>query len=299
MGIDPRTELSEFLRTRRARLRPEDVGLDDYGGRRRVPGLRREELARLAGVSVAYYTRLEQGHGGNVSTGVLDAVASALRLTGAEREHLAHLVRPARAARRAAPREVPSGARPAVRPSVQRLIDQLDSVAACVVGFRMDVLAWNRLACLLLADFPRLTPAERNMARLVFLDPAARGLFVDWESKASDVVSALRMDAGARPDDVELCLLLHDLKEGSADFAVMWERHDVRDVRHGRKRLRHPVAGELTLYFESLALPDDAGQRLVTFHAEPGSPSARALRRLAGRDAESPVPAEAGVAGGP
>ncbi|MFD7668324.1 helix-turn-helix transcriptional regulator [Streptomyces sp. NPDC059788] len=278
--MDQRTELSEFLRSRRARLQPEDVGLVHHGGRRRVPGLRREELAQLAGVSVAYYTRLEQGRGENVSAAVLDAVSDVLRLTGAERSHLTRLAGPVSRRHRPAPR--PQW----VRPAVQDLIDAMDGVPAYVVGRRLDILGSNRLARALLGDFDAMPPGERNMAWQLFLAPAARELYADWEEKAAHVVAQLRRDVGRYPGDPKLCALIDELTGRSADFRRIWAAHDVQDKGFGRKRLAHPVVGELSLAYETLSLPADPDQQLVTYHAEPGSPSARALLRLAERPAE-------------
>ncbi|WP_033822737.1 helix-turn-helix domain-containing protein, partial [Kitasatospora sp. MBT63] len=273
--MDQRTELSEFLRSRRARLRPEDVGLPDYGGRRRVPGLRREELAQLAGVSTAYYVRLEQGHGENVSTAVLDGVANALRLTTAEREHLYRLTKPVHRRPRGA-------ARPQrVRPAFQQLLDMMDGIPAYVIGRRLDIIAWNRLACALIGDFAALPPEQRNMAWQVFRDPAARELYDDWEGKATDVVGFLRLDAGSFPDDPRLAALIGELSLKSEDFRRLWAAHDVRDKGHGTKELHHPLVGRLTLQYETLRLPADPDQVLLTYHAEPGSPSAESLRLLA------------------
>ncbi|MDT0308097.1 helix-turn-helix transcriptional regulator [Streptomyces sp. DSM 44917] len=287
MGIDQRDELRAFLRSRRARLSPADVGLPARGGRRRVPGLRREELALLAGVSVAYYTRLEQGHGANVSAGVLEAIATALRLNPAERDHLTHLVRPAEAV---PPRHRAAAAPPRVRPELRQLLDQLTHVPAFVSDSGLDVLAWNRPAALLLGDFAVLPPEDRNLARMVFLDPAQRELYVDWEAKAADLVAVLRRESARRPDDPRLCALLAHLKEHSAAFRDLWARHDVRDRAYGTKRFHHPTAGPLTLRYETLTLPQDPAQQLVTFHADPGTPSESALHDLLSAEAV-PVPA--------
>ncbi|MGW8377488.1 helix-turn-helix transcriptional regulator [Streptomyces sp. ODS28] len=286
--MDQRTELSEFLRSRRARLRPEDVGLPEHGGRRRVPGLRREELAQLAGVSVAYYTRLEQGRGQNVSTAVLDAIAGALRLSAAERDHLTHLVRPVSRRRRAP-------ARPErVRPELQQLVDAMEGVPAYVVGRRLDIIGWNRLGRALVADhLPALPPDHRNLAWLVFLDPASRELYVDWERKAADVVASLRLDAGRYPDDARLCSLIGELSVKSEDFRRLWADHDVREKSYGAKRLHHAVVGPLTLSYETLTLPGDPGQAIITYHAEPGSASAESLRLLASWAASEPESAHA------
>ncbi|WP_175411815.1 helix-turn-helix transcriptional regulator [Streptomyces sp. TRM64462] len=275
--MDQRAELSEFLRSRRARLKPEDVGLPDVGRHRRVPGLRREELALLAGVSVAYYTRLEQGNGQNVSTEVLDAIARALRLSDAERDHLLHLAKPSYKKRKRS-----GGFRQqTVRPAVRHLLDAMDGVPALVVGQRLDILAWNRLAQALFGDFAALEPEERNMARHVFLSPAARDLYVDWEAKATEVVSVLRMYAGCSADDPRLAALVGDLSVRSPEFRSLWAAHTVQEKGHGVKLLRHPLVGELTLSYETLKLADDHDQSLVTYAAEPDSPAAEALRLLA------------------
>ncbi|WP_328873483.1 helix-turn-helix transcriptional regulator [Streptomyces sp. NBC_00287] len=274
-GLDRRAELSEFLRTRRARLKPEDVGLPDFGRHRRVPGLRREELAQLAGVSVAYYTRLEQGNGRNVSAEVLDSIARALRLSDAEHAHLTHLAKPKQHKKKQA------GRTQHVRPALQHLLDSMTDVPAYVTGRRSDVLAWNRMASALFGDWGQLPAQERNWARLVFLNRDSRELFVDWDQKAYDMVSFLRMDAGCHPDDPLLSALVGELSVKSEEFRRLWATHDVKEKSYGVKRLRHPLVGELTLSFESFRLADDGEQILITYHAEPGSPAAEALRLLA------------------
>ncbi|MPY51308.1 helix-turn-helix domain-containing protein [Streptomyces acidicola] len=279
--LDRRAELSEFLRTRRARLKPEDVGLPDFGRHRRVPGLRREELAQLAGVSVAYYTRLEQGNGRNVSAEVLDAIARALRLSDAEHAHLTHL------AKGKAHKKKPSARTEQVRGSLRQLLDLLDGVPAYITGRRSDVLVWNRMAAAVFGDWSELPAQERNWARMVFLKPEYRELFVEWDRKAVDVVSYLRMDAGCHPDDPRLSALVGELSMKSEEFRRLWATHDVREKGHGVKRLRHPLVGELTLSFETFRLPDDGEQALITYHAEPGSPSAEALRLLASWGADA------------
>ncbi|MEU6574501.1 helix-turn-helix transcriptional regulator [Streptomyces sp. NPDC046805] len=280
-SLDRRAELSEFLRSRRARLKPEDVGLPDFGRHRRVPGLRREELAQLAGVSVAYYTRLEQGNGRNVSAEVLDSIARALRLTDAEHAHLTHLARPKQHKKR------PAGRTLQVRTSLRQLLDSMDGVPAYVVGRRSEILAWNRMAAALFGDWGELPVAERNWARLVFLRPDYRDLFLDWEQKAIDIVCALRMDAGCYPDDPRLSALVGELSVKSPDFRRLWATHDVKEKSHGVKRLRHPLVGELSLNYETLKLADDADQGLVVYHAEPGSASAEGLRLLASWGADA------------
>jgi transcriptional regulator with XRE-family HTH domain len=258
-------ELGDFLRTRRARLQPHDVGLPDYG-RRRVPGLRREELAQLAGVSVDYYVRLEQGRDIQPSDSVLDAIAGALRLSEDERSHLFTLVRPRKRARR----------RPVerVRPGVQRLLDRIE-FPAFVLGRRMDVLAFNTLAAALLGDF-----RERNTLRFMFLDDGARTLYPDWEQVAAEGVAYLRLTAAEDPDDAQLVELIGELSLQSELFRRLWAKHDVKSKTFGVKVYDHPQVGRLELDYESLKLPD-ADQTLVTYTAEPGSPSETALQLLA------------------
>ncbi|MEV8017747.1 helix-turn-helix transcriptional regulator [Streptomyces sp. NPDC086554] len=279
--LDGRAELSEFLRTRRARLQPEDVGLPNFGRHRRVPGLRREELAQLAGVSVAYYTRLEQGNGRNVSGEVLDAIARALRLTDAEHAHLTHLAKPKQHKKKRAARAQQ------LRPALRHLMDAMDGVPAYVVGRRSDILGWNRMAAALFGDWGALPQEERNWARICFLHPASRELFVDWEQKATDIVAFLRMDAGCFPNDPQLSALVGELSVKSEEFRSLWATHDVKEKGHGSKRMRHPLVGELTLSFETLRLPDDHDQSLVTYHAQPDSASADALRLLASWGADA------------
>ncbi|GGS49765.1 DNA-binding protein [Planobispora rosea] len=273
--MNTRAELAEFLRTRRARLRPEDVGLQPFGGaRRRVPGLRREELAQLAGVSVDYYVRLEQGRTNNVSEEVLEAVARALRLSEDERAHLGNLARPAPARRRPAPRAE------RVRPGLQRLLDMAEGIPAYIIGRRGDVLAWNRMAAAAFVDFGALPPAERNWARMIFLNEDVRALFADWRAKAQETVAHLRLRAGAYPDDPQLAALVGELSVKSEDFRRWWADHNVKDKTNGRKVVRNPLVGELVLDYESLRLPDDPDQVLVVYTAEAGSASEASLRLL-------------------
>ncbi|MFF5423351.1 MULTISPECIES: helix-turn-helix domain-containing protein [unclassified Streptomyces] len=284
--MDLSAELSEFLRSRRARLKPQDVGLPEFGRHRRVPGLRREELAQLAGVSVAYYTRLEQGNGRNVSMEVLDSIARALRLSDTERAHLTHLAKPTVKKRQRA-----AIARPQrVRPGVAHLLDAMTEVPALLLGRRLDILAWNRMARAVFGDLETWEPHDRNMARMVFLDPNARDLYVEWQCKAVEVVSALRLYAGCYPDDPELLALVGELSVRSEEFRSLWAAHTVTDKGHGTKILRHPLVGEMTLSYESLKVAgDDPDLMLVTYQAEPGSASADALRLLAQWGAQEPA----------
>ena len=278
--MERRTELSDFLRTRRAAIGPAEAGLDATHERRRVPGLRREELALLAGVSVDYYVRLEQGRGGvHPSDSVLAALARALRLDEAEHAHLRRL---ARAPLAQPPRR---SRRQRVRPEVQRLLDRMPDVPTFVLGRRMDILAWNELAARLHVDYGALPPRMRNMPRLVFLDEDSRRLFADWEQVARETVAYLRFEASAQPDDADLHALVGELSTASPEFGRWWARHDVREKSHGVKRYRHALVGDLELHYETLALPGDERQTLVTFTAAPGSPSETALRTLALHDA--------------
>jgi len=270
-----REELRDFLRSRRARLTPADVGLASDRGPRRVPGLRREELAQLAGLSVDYYTRLEQGRDINVSEDVLQAVARALQLREDERAHLLDLARPTRARRRPA-------AAPAqrVRPGVRALLDALPT-PAFVLGRRLDILATNRMTSALLCDFDARPRRDRNHARWVFLDPTARERYLDWDEVARENVATLRMHAGRYPDDPELSALIGELIVKSPEFASWWADHEVLRRSHGTKRYHHPTVGELTVAYEALPLPDDADQVLFIYTTEPGSPSAEAMQLLA------------------
>ncbi len=272
--MDRARELSEFLKTRRARLQPGDAGAADFGGRRRVPGLRREELALLAGVSVDYYTRLEQGRARNVSPDVLDAVARALQLDADERIYLHNLAKPA------ASRKRPS--RPQrVGPELRQALEALAAVPAYIIGRRLDILAWNDLARQLIADFPALPAAERNMARLVFLDEASRDLYPDWQTKARDTVANLRYDAGRHPDDPQLASLVGELSLASSDFRRLWADHNVHAKTRGRKRFRHPRIGELALDYVAMRAPDDPDMTMMIYSAPTGSDTATALQLLA------------------
>ncbi|MEV3971330.1 helix-turn-helix transcriptional regulator [Streptomyces sp. NPDC050698] len=272
-GLDRRTELKEFLRSRRARLRPEDVGLPSYG-RRRVPGLRREELAQLAGVSYAYYARLEQGFGETMSAEVLDAVARALRLTEEEHAHLVRLAQPERqSTTQAAPPQ-------RLRPSVQNLLDTL-CVPAYVVDRRLNILGWNRLATTVFGDWSHLPPEERNVARLIFLSPEARERFVHPDRVARRVAGVVRTNAGKSPGDAHFSSLIQELSQKSEQFRHLWAQHEVSRESTGESvRMRHPLVGEYDLVHEPMTLPGGAPMRLMTYHAEPGSRSEEALRML-------------------
>lgn len=291
--MDFRTELASFLQSRRARVQPEDLGVRPLSGRRRVPGLRREELAERAGVSVDYYVRLEQGRSPNVSEQVLDSIARTLRLDAAERAHLGHLTRALRGGESESDSGSGSGSGSGsnsvtpqpVRGGVRILLDAVGDVPAYVLGRRLDVLASNRPARALFVDFDALPTAQRNVAWLHFRHPAMRELYPDWEEVARDTVAALRMDLGRFPCDDRLCALLAELSVSSAEFRRLWAEHQVRDHAHDVQRLHHPVAGELTLNRETLHLPAEPDQSLVTFAAEPDTASWEALRTLVGHPA--------------
>ncbi|MFI0807677.1 helix-turn-helix transcriptional regulator [Streptomyces echinatus] len=274
------SELGAFLRSRRGRLQPRDVGLNPVGARRQVPGLRREELAQLAGVSVAYYVRLEQGQSHHASDGVLDALARALRLDDVETAHLYTLARPAPAHR--------PGPRPErLRPRLRAMLDSFGTVPAYVVGRRTDVLGWNRTAHALLAahldhDAPYGPAGSRpNLTRMLFLDPRQRELYPDFDRRAGEAVAALRRTAGQFPDDQDLLGLIGELIVLSEEFAGLWAAHPVGECGSTAERYHHPLVGPLTLGEEVMHLAADAGQRLVVLHAEPDSASAAALRLLA------------------
>jgi transcriptional regulator with XRE-family HTH domain len=287
--MEHNAELREFLRTRRARLSVDDVEVGGTGRVRRVPGLRREEVAQLAGVSVDYYSRLEQGRHLNVSDEVLDAVARALRLDEVERSYLFQIARTnARRTRRRTPVPVQR-----VRPGIRRVLETLDDVApAFVFGRRMDVLATNRLARALMIDFDALPPRDRNMLRYTFLDESTRELYVDWEEVARDNVAILRLDAGRHPDDPLLTELVGELAVKSVEFRRWWANHNVRERTHGVKRYHHPLVGDLTVEYECVSLPGDADQTLCIYTAEAGSPSETALRLLATWTGTTTAPAD-------
>jgi hypothetical protein len=297
--VDRKEEIREFLISRRAKVSPEQAGIPNYGELRRVPGLRREEVAQLAGVSTDYYTRLERGSIRGVSDSVLEAVASALQLDEAERAHLMDLARTANTPSYRAHRRPPQQR---VRPGVLRLLDGMTGVAAIVQNGRGDVLAANLLgralyaelfnsAVSLGADVPGRLP---NQARYLFLDPQAADLYPDWNAIAGTTVAMLRLETGRNPHDRALNELVGELTTGSGLFAALWSGHDVRIHTTGTKRFHHPVAGDLSLQFETLDLPGDEGQTLFTFTAEPGSASENALAFLASWAASPPGTTTAG-----
>ena len=267
---DPRQNLlGEFLRARRELTRPEDHGLPV--GRRRVPGLRREEVAMLAGISAEYYLRLERGRDRHPSAQVVEALARVLDLDAESTAYLASLATPAPRPPRRSRREPER-----VGADIVRLLDAMQGVPAVVIGRCMDVLAQNRLAELLCGN----VPGDGNLVRHVFLDPGARAMYLDWPEVAAETVAALRASAAAVPDDPRLVALVGELSVRSAEFRTLWARHDVRAKEAGTKRLVSPVVGEVTVSWETLAVASAPGQLVVTYFAEPGSPSASALAAL-------------------
>ena len=279
-----RTALGEFLRSRRSRLAPDEAGLIVDGRKRRVPGLRRDEVARVAGVSTEYYTRLEQGKSGNISAEVLRALARALRLDDTEFEHLTHLSgRP--------PSSSTSSPAQRVRPGLYRLLDTLDHVPAFIFGRRTEVLASNRLARAVITDFDAMPASKRNFARFMLLDSAARELYRDWETLAAETVAILRLEAGQRPDDRQLADLVGELTLRCPEFSGWWNDHQVLRRTHGTKRHNHPEFGELVFAYEVLQIPGDPDQSLCVYNVEPGSRTEEALRLLGSWTADAGVSA--------
>ncbi|MFF9457412.1 helix-turn-helix transcriptional regulator [Streptomyces flaveolus] len=273
--MDNQEEVSAFLKSRRARITPEQAGLPVYG-HRRVPGLRRGEVATLAGMSVEYYTRLERGNLAGASDSVLDALAQALRLDDTERDHLYALARaagtgPARGRRR--PKKA------TVRPSVLRIVEGLHDQPAYVRNNRMDILAANPLARALHCELFETEPA--NTCRFVFLDPRATRLYPDWERVAREGVGVLRVEAAKNPYDRDLSNLIGELSTRSDAFRTMWGAHGVHVFTEGTKRFLHPAVGEMELVHETLNLPGDDGLAITVYSADPGTPAADALKLLA------------------
>lgn len=280
-------EFGMFLKAMRSRLSPEQAGIGATSSARRVPGLRREEIARLADVSTDYYTRLEQGRNIHPSRAVLDSVARALRLNPSEHAHMLDLL------------ENCEGSSPipaqGVRPALLQLLDAVGNVPALVLGRRTDVLAGNPLAFLLLADFPAMPETERNLTRWLILEPSARELFLDWKAVASEAVGTLRSDVGRHPNDPRANQLVGELAVRSEHFRQWWAGHRVAKGSAGVVRLHHPIVGDLELNFEDLARLDEPDQVLRVFSAKPGSPSADSLTLLGsfGAEAAARRPAQA------
>lgn len=276
--LDRRTDIREFLSSRRARITPEQAGLPSYGGNRRVKGLRREEVALLAGVSVDYYVRMERGSLAGVSDGVLDALASALQLDEAERHHLFHLARQSR--RPGRPRRRRSAV--TVRSTLQQVLDAISDAPAWICNARYDVLATNQLARALFSPVLADPRWPANTARFIYLAAVtAEDFFVDYNQIAGDVAAKLRMEAGRNPHDEELIALVGELSTSSELFRRRWASQDVRLHRFGRKRMRHPIVGRLDLDVESMELPAEPGLHLTVYTAPAGTPTADNLALLA------------------
>jgi transcriptional regulator with XRE-family HTH domain len=275
--MDNSNDVREFLVSRRGRITPDQAGLPAYGGNRRVPGLRREEVALLAGMSVDYYNRVERGNLTGVSESVLEAIARVLQLDEAEHDHLFDLARVANES--PAKRRKPAAQK--IRPSVQRLLDAMTDAPAWVRNARHDFLAANPLGYALYSEMFADPVRPANNARFVFLNPKSRDFFLDWEDAADGIVAILRSEAGSNPYDRALTDLIGELSTRSQTFRSRWAAHDVRFHRSGLKRLHHPIVGDLTLSYEALELPSDPGLTFLAYTAEPGTASADALRMLA------------------
>jgi transcriptional regulator with XRE-family HTH domain len=274
--VETKREIREFLTSRRARVTPERAGLSSYGSRR-VPGLRREEVAVLAGVSVPYYTRLERGDIGTASDSVLEALARALQLDDAERAHLFDL---ARTARSAAARPRRRQAKQRIRPEIQWTLDAITGAAAYVSDERLDILATNALGRALFSELYAGAARPANHARFVFLDPRAEAFYADWDRAARETAAILRTAAGRDPHDRDLSDLVGELATRSEAFRTHWAAHNVRFHATATKHFQHPVVGELTLSFNRLDIAADHGLTLFTYAAEPGSRSEEALKLL-------------------
>ncbi len=275
-GMDNRSEVQQFLTALRARITPEKAGLTLFGGERRVPGLRREEVAQIAGVSTAYYTRMERGDLGGVSESVLYALARGLQLNEAETTHLLDLARTATGPRRS-PRTKPERR---VSPRLAQLLDTMRDVPAIAMNRLGDPVESNALGRAL---FPHLFPdgaKPLNSARYLFLDPRAQTFYPDWSTVAREAVSGLRLLAGQDPSDRTLMALVGELATRSEDFRTWWGGHTVRTHTSGTKRVNHPVVGEITLGYETLALPSTPGLTVAAYLPDPGSSSADALDML-------------------
>lgn len=287
--MDDHSEVREFLRTRRDRITPEQAGIIG-GGHRRVPGLRREEVAFLAGVSVDYYARLERGNLAGVSDEVLSAIGTVLRLDDAEATYLQDL------ARAAQPQPVARRRKPArenaIRPSLQRFLDSITGSAVWIRNERMDFIAGNALGRAVYAPVLEDPSSQGgNNALFAFLSPAARNYYIDWDKGADDIVATLRLSTGKNPRDKGLSDLIGELVTRSDEFSRRWASHNVRFHRSGIKRLHHPLVGDLELSYEAMQLPDSPGWTMFAFTAEPGTPSDERLKMLGSLTAETPAAA--------
>ena len=285
--MDTHDDLSAFLVSRRAKLTPQEAGLPDFGGRRRVPGLRREEVALVAGMSAEYYKRIERGNARGVSEAVIDGISRALRLDDAERSHLYELVRAANAGAH------PKQGRPArtaqLSPSMQQTIDAMSTVPVFIQNGRLDAVATNRLGHALFSVMFEDARPPVNAARFVFLDPKAQDFYRDWDATARQIVAILRAEAGRSPYDRPLSDLVGELSTRSDFFRKLWGSHDVREHRTGVKSVHHPVVGDLDLTFQGMDLTSDHGLQMLVFSAEPGSASHDGLQLLSNLAAMEPI----------
>lgn len=279
--MDNRAEVRQFLSSRRGRITPEQAGIEPYGGRRRVPGLRREEVARLAGVSVDYYTRLERGNLSGVSDSVLDAIAGALELDRAEHDHLYDLARAANTSGRKRAASAGAASPSKVRPELQYLLDAITDAPAFIGNNRLDIVAANTLGYALYSDMYRNPSRPANHSRFIFLDPRAHNFYTDWDRAANTNVAILRREAGRNPHDKGIAELIGELSMRSDEFRTLWAAHNVRRHYAGTKFFQHPVVGLLELNYQVLGLEEDPGHTLTVYPATPGSPSAEALKLLA------------------
>lgn len=273
--MDNSKDVREFLMSRRSRITPAQAGIPAYGGTRRVPGLKREEVAMLAGVSTEYYARLERGNLRGVSESVLESLARTLQLDEAERAHLLDLARAAAPSRAAGARR----SQAKVRPSVEQILTGMTGTPAYVRNSRMDILAANSLCFALYGDILSPDVLPLNLARFMFLDPRSQEFFLEWDAVADDLAAALRAEAGRSPHDRALSALIGDLATGSTEFATRWARHNVRFHRTARKTLHNPLVGDIELTGDSLELPGD-GLTLIAYTAEPGSHAQEQLNFL-------------------
>jgi transcriptional regulator with XRE-family HTH domain len=290
--MDIHENLSEFLTSRRAKLTPETAGLPDYGGRRRVPGLRREEVALLAGMSAEYYKRLERGNATGVSEAVIDGVSRALQLNDAEHSHLNELVRSANAG--AHPQRRRPARKSQVTANMRQTIDAMSTVPVFVQNGRLDAVATNTLGRALFSEMLDGVQPPVNAARFVFLDPRAQTFYRDWEANTRQIVAILRAEAGRSPYDRQLSDLIGELSTRSDLFRKLWGAHDVREHRTGIKSIHHPVVGDLDLTYQSMDLASDRGLQMLVFSAPPHSASADRLQLLANWAESSGPPTAAG-----
>ena len=272
--------ISEFLTTRRAKLSPEQVGLPNFGGRRRVPGLRREEVALVAGMSPEYYKRLERGNAAGVSEAVIDGVSRALQLDEAEHAHLLDLIRAANAGAHPRQRRRPA-ARAQLTSSMRQTVDAMSTVPVFVQNGRLDAVATNTLGHALFSEMLDDATPPANAARFIFLDSRAQNFYRDWDAQTRQIVAVLRAEAGRSPHDRKLSDLVGELSTRSELFRKLWGAHDVREHRTGLKRVHHPVVGDLDLTFQAMDLASDRGLQMIVFSSEPGSVTHERLQLLA------------------